>query len=851
MWTLNSPDKKITITVHQQEDGSLSYCAAKHGKCILKESMLGIKTDLGDFIKELSFEREETAAIREEYSIPAGKKEIYSNHANELALFFKAHESEFIVRLRAFDDGIAFRYEINHSGGSSLLVNREMTEFRIPPAYGSMWLQDLVPTYEGPYNARSWDKSINGQPFGMPSLFFSESDGMWLMLNEANVINTNGSYCSCHLTGNENGCMTIAFAPEEKGGPLKSPLPFKSPWRYAVIAESLDELVNSTVNYNLNPPSVIDDVSWIRPGRALWSWWQDMNGAQLYLESRDYVDMAAAYGFEGLTLDCGWDACWVKDLCEYAHKKGIQIWIWTPMQRLDTREKAEELIHLWAGWGVDGLKIDFFENDSQHTMWQYHMMADLMIRHRLMINFHGSVKPMGEGRTWPNFMTAEGIMGMEHYQWSNLPDAVHNCTVPFTRNVAGPMDYTPTAFSNIKNKNTTMGHQLALPVVFDSGVTNYALALRFMEGWKGTDFLRRTKSHYKGVKVLSGYPGDHAAILRYTDTEWLIGVITAPKKKVTLPLDFLGEGGYEAEIYEDSAKGEMISVTRRKVKACDILELGLLAAGGAGIYITEKLEPLSSGICSGYMSSRYREYTEKDARLTKGSERVEWDADTSGFMLNGEAELESSSEETKYYTLRLFYAAEEPWKMELDCGDFSTVADMPESGAIRTFITHNLIIPVKEGSSTIRMKRLSGKAPAIWKLKLIDNDPFPPLHYDAEESCLRNGGEIIQENGTLAAVHLGWDAELVFDKVEIADAGRYVLRILYTAGDNRDISIQVNGEEVIHTYLHNTSGWEFPTWENAGEKEVLANLRKGKNQIRLFNDHGLISHIRGIEIIKD
>ena len=110
------------------------------------------------------------------------------------------------------------------------------------------------------------------------------------------------------------------------------------------------------------------------------------------------------------------------------------------------------------------------------------------------------------------------------------------------------MDYTPTAFSNLKNRNTTMGHQLALPVVFDSGLTNYALALRFMEGWKGTDFLRRTKNHYQGVKVLSGYPGDHAAILRYTDTEWLIGVITSPKKVVTLSLDFLGEGEYEAEI---------------------------------------------------------------------------------------------------------------------------------------------------------------------------------------------------------------------------------------------------------------------------------------------------------------
>lgn len=120
------------------------------------------------------------------------------------------------------------------------------------------------------------------------------------------------------------------------------------------------------------------------------------------------------------------------------------------MQRLDTREKAEELIPLWASWGVDGLKIDFFENDSQHTMWQYNMLADLMIQYKLMINFHGSVKPMGEGRTWPNFMTAEGIMGMEHYQWSDLPNSLHNCTVPFTRNVAGPMDYTPTAFSNLK-----------------------------------------------------------------------------------------------------------------------------------------------------------------------------------------------------------------------------------------------------------------------------------------------------------------------------------------------------------------------------------------------------------------
>ncbi len=848
MWMLVSPDGKLKVTVNQKENGRIYYAVSRNEKEAIGESGLGICTGLGDFTGGLVFEKEERGSVHEKYSLPAGKKAVYTNDAEELALVFKANDSEFTLRLRAFDDGMAFRYEICHQGRDALMVKGEETEFRISTDC-QMWLQDWVPTYEGPYNARNWDKSINGQPFGMPSLFYHEQDGIWLMLNEANVINTNGSYCSCHLVGDEHGCMRIGFAPEEKGNPITSPLPFHSPWRYAVVTESLDALVNSTVNYNLNPPSVIADTSWIRPGRALWSWWEDMNGAQLYLESRNYVDMAAAYGFEGVTLDCGWDASWVKDLCEYAHKKNVQIWIWTPMQRLDTREKAEELIPLWASWGVDGLKIDFFENDSQHTMWQYNMMADLMIEHRLMINFHGSVKPMGEGRTWPNFMTAEGIMGMEHYQWSNLPDSVHNCTVPFTRNVAGPMDYTPTAFSNRENRNTTMGHQLALPVVFDSGLTNYALALRYMEGWKGTDFLRRTKKHYRGVRVLSGYPGDHAAILRYTDTEWLIGVITSPKKVVRLPLDFLGKGEYEAEIYEDCAKGEMVTVSRRKVTAADTLELSLLAAGGAGIYITGKIEPLTSGNCSGYMSDHFTEYPGENATLLHGSEMVQWDDGTHGFVLNSAAVFRGSVKETKNYTLRLFYAAEEPWEMELVCGSSTTRWKMPASRAIRTFVTHEVILPIEAGEFTLELRRVSGKVPGIWKLKLIDNDPFPPISLGVSQENLCGGGEIVSVDGVPTAVGLGEQTELVFDNITVPETGKYVLRIVYTAGDNRDISIQTNGEEAIHTYLHNSSGWGFPTWQNEDNKEVLVKLEKGKNRIRLYNDNGPMSHIRGITLI--
>lgn len=851
MWKVGSPKGKTEIKIWQQEDGSLKYGVEKYGRCLIQESILGLSTDLGELVSGLVFRKEERCSVSEEYSIPAGKKEIYQNEAEELVLSFRKGEVELTVRFRAFDDGAAFRYEVTHPNQAEIKVKAEATEFHLSDTFETFWLQDWVPTYEGPYLSRKWDKSIQEQPFGMPSLFFAEKDQVWLMINEANLLNTNGSFCSCNLVGDENRCMTIGFAPEEKGRPISTPLPFRSAWRYLVLADNLDELVNSTINYNLNPPSLIEDTSWIRPGRTLWAWWEDMNGAQRYIESKNYVDLAAAYGFEGVTLDCGWDASWVKRLCEYAHKKGIQIWIWTPMQKLDTREKAEKWIPLWAGWGVDGLKIDFFENDSQHTMWQYQMMADLMREYKLMINFHGSVKPMGEGRTWPHFMTAEGIMGLEHYQWSNMPNAVHNCTVPFTRNVAGPMDYTPTGFTNRTNKNTTMGHQMAMPVVFDSGMTHYALALRFIEGWKGTDFLRRSKNHYKGVKVLSGYPGDHAAILRYTDDEWLIGAITSPKKVLHLPLDFLGEGTYEAEIYEDSNKGEMIQMTKRIVTAEDTLKLSLLENGGAGVYITRKIKPLSDGICSGYLSDCYTEYSGREAKLFGGSEYVQWNQEISGFTLNGSAELTGYAEETKDYTFRFFYAAEEEWTLEYTCCSVTGNIVMPTSTGIRTFVTQDVIIHLEAGDFILRLKKADGKAPSVWKVKKIDNNPVRPLVYPVKKEYLSGGGEVVTEIGEAAAVGLGGEAKLIFDEVTVPKGGTYVLRIWYVGGNDRDVSVKINGKTVIvDSDLHNTSGWEFPAWDTLGDKELLVELENGRNTIELFSDRAM-SHIHSIELIED
>lgn len=851
MWHIDSPNGRLRVIVWQDPQGGLLYSVTKNGVLVLEESDLGISTSIGEFTRSLVNEKREDRSIRESYSLPAGKKAKYDNNAEEMALFFSMEGMPFILRVRAFDEGMAFRYEIPKGEGVSLLINHETTVFHFSKECDKLWLQDWIKTYEGPYNKHTWEDGLFGQDYGMPSLFHMSAAGTWMLVNEANILNTHGSYCSCHLKGTGERRLSIAFAPEEKGKPISSPLPFQSPWRLIAITDSLDELLNTTLNYNLNPPSMIADTSWIKPGRTLWAWWEYENGAQLYTESKSYVDFAAAMGFEAVTLDCAWDLSWLKEYCDYAHQKNVKVWVWTGMQRIDTFEKAQAYIPLWASCKVDGLKVDFFENDSRYTMEQYHMIAELMIKHKLMINFHGATKPMGEGRTWPNFLTSEGILGLEHYKWSDMPNALHNCTVPFTRNVAGPMDYTPVGLSNL-NRNTTPAHQLALPVVFESGATHYSMSLYYMEAWLGTRFLRRTRPKYDGLKVLSGYPGDHAAILRYTKGEWFIGVITVNKQTVSLNMDFLPEGEFEAEIYEDDDKGEMLVTRRMKVGRGDELSLNLLAAGGVAIYIAGELKEPECGICSGYMSDRYQEYLGSRAKMLRGSEPVRWNQELTGLQLNGTASFEVSVPKTKRYTLRFFYASEGAWELEAVHGPHTACEKMVSSSGSRTFITHELSMILEKGETRLFISRLSGAIPSILKLHVIDNDPPEVITLGADKAVLTGEAELIRaDTGEYEAVGLGFNSQMRFEDVLLPESGKYIVRVDYCGGESRDISIEANGHDVVHTYLHSTAGWGFPVWNKPEGKEILIPLQKGKNTIRLFNDRGPMSHIRGIAIIPD
>ncbi|SFB08638.1 alpha-glucosidase [Cohnella sp. OV330] len=866
MWKLASPDRKLTLSVFQDQEEGLYYSLASNGRDVLGRSRLGMATSLGDLRTGFRFAKSEEAAISERYSLPVSKKSVYINEANELALHFEIERLAVSVCFRLFDDGLAFRYAIGSTegdsadagaDGQSIRIYAEYTDFAFPKTYDDLWLQDWVNTYEGTYNRCGWEKA-GRRDYGMPALLHSADDGRWAMITEAGILNAGGSYCSSHLQTEPGGRMKLAFAPEQLE-PMKGELPLATPWRIVTVCDTLDQLVNSTLNYNLNPPCDWEDTSWIKPARSIWSWWAFENGAQLYSEQKRYVDFAAAMGFEAITVDAGWDDSWVKDLCDYARERSVDVWLWSDMQAIDTLEKAQEKIPRWAAWGVVGLKVDFFMNDSQHTMWQYNMIADLMTAHKLMINFHGSTKPAGEGRTYPNIMTAEGILGLEHYKWSGLPHAVHNCTVPFTRNVVGPMDYTVTGFSNL-NRNTTQGHQLALSVVFDSGVQHFADSIYSYEAWKGTEFMRRLPARFDEVKVLTGFPGDHAVLMRRADQEWFVGGIVTSSRSLTLPLDFLPEGEYQVEIYRDGKNGDVLKKEVRRLSNRESLSVQSLENGGFALYISDGKRALKSGVQGGYMDADAKAYASLDAALRGSADRVACENAAGGSAVRlsqaGGLVFEGiAAEREGRHTLRLFYLSAAPSSLSVSVnqGEPQQLFRLESSGGDEVVRTSDLVVTLRQGENTIVLG-CGGDgepAPGIDHIRVIGWAPYEDSFYPAEAGVLAGGAGLSHVDGSAGlrkAVGIGRGGSITFDSV-MADAdGEHILTLDYYSGENRALLIAVNDEPAIRSVLFNTGGWGPARWDISGIKEVKIRLRKGANRIKLYHDEELAPEIGRIGV---
>lgn len=837
MWRIFSPNKKLEIDICLDNKGSILYAVSlNHEFCA--EGSLGIDSSLGDFRKNLQFVEQKTSReIRESYCLPAGKKETYENHCMETCLGFVKGEIPLNLVVRAYDNGAAFRYEIPLEG-EKIFVKRESTDFCFPEEFDQVWLQNWVPNYEAPYNRTTWGPDHDGRHYGMPVLVSKGPEGPWIMINEAAVLNKCGDYCVSHVLGTSRRHLLLEFAPEEKGEPVPSSLPFQSPWRYLLIEENLDDVVNATLNYNLNPPSEIEDISWIKPARSLWAWWINDTGAQVYTEIKEYVDFAAAMGFEAVVVDAGWNETWIRHFCTYAHERNVSPWLWTAMQEVDTEEKANYYFPLWKSWGIDGVKIDIFENDSAHTAWQYSMMARLMAREKLMVNFHGCTKPMGEGRTWPHLIAAEGIMGLEYYKWSDVPNAEHNCTVPFIRNAAGPMDYTPTGFTN-GNRNTSMAHQMALSAVFESGASHFAASIYNLEGWIGTNFLRRLKPKYDGLRLLSGYPGNHVAMLRWVKKteEYVIGCICNQQRTQRLSLDFLPEGEFEAEIYTDDRFGDEILYEHRKVTKDSVLLLPMTEHGGAGVYIARKTEPLCNLKPEGYMCDKYIEISCKQAYPRMGSRHGVVSTERLLPVLNLEGSGEFVCAENLpegNATIRMFYRAEEDFLLHVTDGISGIQCRVPPSGHGSVLSTYSMVFHFTGGPVKLIFERLQGQAPMIDKIRIIFNNPPQKITLPIETGILSGGGAFLPDSwGGWKLCGMEPGNTLCMENIMLSETGDYILRFHYYSGPTARAKIRINGEQEFSAGFAGISKWSSTKEGDLLASEILVSLYEGANTIEL------------------
>ncbi|MDF2964566.1 MAG: glycoside hydrolase family 97 protein, partial [Paenibacillus sp.] len=414
-WSLQSPDGSIQLNVVLDGQGKLEYTVNKEGNPFLAASPLGIVTDRESFTEGLTFVNTDITAINETYTLPHGKTSHYVNQANELTLSFDKHGHGLQLACRAYNDGIAFRYQIPADG--ELRIMSELTGFVLPKeTLVNVWAQKFMECYERTYDL-IMPELMDEEDYAFPMLFQVGNDG-WMLLTEAAVY---GDYCASHVKVNLEKSRTfdLAFAPDQMG-PNVTTGPLATPWRTAIIG-SLAAIVESTIVFHLNPASELEDLSWIKPGRSAWSWHPDSLSPRDQEKQKRFVDFAAEMGWEYSLVDGGWDredsTTDIPELIRYAEPKGVGIWLWSHFKNLKEEDVCRSKMALWAGWGVKGVKVDFFDSDAQERIQVYDMIARVAMEYKLMINYHGSTKPSGEERRWPHVMTREGIFGAEY--WKN------------------------------------------------------------------------------------------------------------------------------------------------------------------------------------------------------------------------------------------------------------------------------------------------------------------------------------------------------------------------------------------------------------------------------------------------
>ena len=542
-----SPNHHLSAEVDGQ-----SVTLYNKSKQMVTRIHLGLITDEGNLDSGLVLKQSTAAkAIKADYTMVTGKRSHCKNRASEKTFTYVNADNitlEAIVRL--YNDGVAIRYRIPQ--GVKVIDDR--TSFYVASGK-DRWIAPYDFGNEQPFPHDTEGKTVkdrnlrdvtNGQ-WSYPALVEPQK-GLFMLIAESDLRrNDSGSY------------LVNAYDSEQYKVQLVGPSVFcdgLSPWRFAIIG-SLDDVVESTLVTDLATPSQIADPSWIQPGVSSWIYWAYNHGSKDFALVKQYIDLAAQMGWPYCLVDWEWPEMTnggnINDVMAYAKQKGVKINLWynsgtsfigpyapQPQDRLNTAESREREMQWLESIGASGIKVDFFSPDNDAMVNYYIDILKDAARHHLLVDFHGCTIPNGWQRTWPNMVSMEGIYGAEWYNNYALMTTLappHNATVVYTRNVIGPMDYTPGTFTDSQFPHiTTNAHELALPVLFESGIQHMADR---PEGYESLPFeTRQVYSHlpaaWDDTKLLAGYPGKSAVVARRSGKTWYIAGINGTDEEVIL-----------------------------------------------------------------------------------------------------------------------------------------------------------------------------------------------------------------------------------------------------------------------------------------------------------------------------
>lgn len=631
---LLSPDGKLKVEVTL--DGKIAYTVQCNGENLVVNSPISMtlrdKGVLGESPKLAGVKR---TSVKETIEAPLHRNPQFNTAYNQMELKFKG---DYGVTFRAYDEGVAYRFFTTLK--DSVIVESELATFGFGDDYTA-----YVPFPKGKANTRIYCMSFQAQykniklsefpttqvafmpltvnfPKGV-RMTITESDmesypGMFLAKGAGNTLVSEYPGLPSVTKDDDERCEEEVVERHDYIAKVKGTRTY--PWRVMAVTTNDAQMLTNNLVYALASPNRIGDYAWVKPGKVAWDWWNDWGvygvdfkvgiNTETY---KHYVDFAAKNGIEYVVLDEGWynpgkgdmltviDDIDLPELIRYAKEKNVGIMLWTVAKVLD--EQLEAANKKYSEMGAVGFKVDFFNRDDQYSIERIQRIAEVSAKHKMLIDFHGVAKPTGLNRTYPNSINFEGVFGLEELKWSNPDMPLYDVTMPFIRQMAGPVDYTQGAMTNASKEDYrdvyyspmsqgTRAHQMGTYVVFDSPLVMLCDSpTAYAKNQECTDMIVSIPAVFDEIKVLDASLGEYVVTARRKGNDWYIGGLTSwTPRTVEVDFSFLGDGEYKAVIFRDGLNTDKSAedYIKEEIGVNKTTKMSIPMAAGGGFLIKVK-----------------------------------------------------------------------------------------------------------------------------------------------------------------------------------------------------------------------------------------------------------------------